>query len=99
MPQNPRLGIARMHIGLFTQALGVNFLLGENDHHRAAADFTVVVYLGGHFIRVGDGDFKDFEAGRAGDFGKFHMRKVAPEMDFSNDGIRLLVMKISPVSG
>lgn len=63
-------------LGSVAHALGVDVIFGEDDHHRSAADFAIVVHFGGHFIGVRNGDFKDFETSRAGDFSKFHALNV-----------------------
>ena len=60
-----------------SQPLRIDFVFRENDDHRTAADFTIIVHFRRHFIRVRDGDFKDFKAGRASDFGEFHGGSVA----------------------
>jgi len=63
--------------GLLAEALGVDGFGGEDDDHGAAADFAVVIDLGGHFVGRGHGDFEAFEAGWAGDFRELHDGKIA----------------------
>lgn len=51
----------------------------EDDDHRAAADFAVIVYFCGHFFRRWDYDFEGFETSGAGDEGSFHREKLREE--------------------
>ena len=75
---SPCAGTSASRFLSLTQALRIDLVLGKNDDHRAAANFTIVVHFRRHFIQMRDGDFKDFKAGRASDFGEFHGACVAP---------------------
>lgn len=61
-----------MQSRLIRQPPRVNILLGENDHHRSAANFAIIVHFSRHLTGMRDDHFEDFETSRAGDAGVIH---------------------------